>query len=78
MGTEEPTDYVRIKRVLDAFKEKNIRVSAEAKVKLIEIINKKIQEIIDSIINKLPKYTRGANKGELKRKTIKLIDLEDI
>ncbi|MHA1230289.1 MAG: hypothetical protein ACTSRP_04215 [Candidatus Helarchaeota archaeon] len=78
MSDENIIDYVRLTRVWDSFKAKEIRVSSEAKPKIIEILNKVVDKKIKEIIDKLPKYTKGANVGALKRKTIKLEDLEGL
>ncbi|MHA1649341.1 MAG: hypothetical protein ACTSYB_04025 [Candidatus Helarchaeota archaeon] len=69
-------EYVRPTKVWAYFKEKGIRISADAKTKLLEILNTQITAELDKVIDKLPKYTKGQNKGELKRKTIKLDDLK--
>ncbi|MFX1294950.1 MAG: hypothetical protein ACFFD2_08885 [Promethearchaeota archaeon] len=68
-------EYVKPTKVWAYFKEKDIRISGNAKPKLIELLNNHITSEIDAIINKLPRYTQGQNKGELKRKTIKLEDI---
>jgi len=68
-------EYVRPTKVWAYFKEKGVRVSGEAKPKIIEILNKSISSELDSIIDKLPKFTKGGHIGEPKRKTIKVEDL---
>ncbi len=68
-------EYVRPTKVWAYFKEKGIRISGDAKVKLLELLNNNITSELDTVIGKLPKISRGQNKGELKRKTIKVEDL---
>jgi hypothetical protein len=68
-------EYVRPTKVWAYFKEKGIRISGDAKVKLLELLNNSITSELDTVIGKLPKISRGQNKGELKRKTIKVEDL---
>ena len=78
MSDSEPIDYVRVSKILQYFKAKEIRVASEAKAKIQKIINSEIEKIINTIIEKLPTVSKGPNKGQLKRKTIKLEDLEGI
>ncbi len=69
-------EYVQKSKVWAYFKEKGVRVSGEAKPKIIELLNQGISIEIEKIIEKLPKFSKGQNKGEPKRKTIKLEDLK--
>ncbi len=68
-------EYIRPTKIMAYFKEKGIRVSGDAKVELIKKLNESIEKNINNIIDKLPKITKGDNKGELKRKTIMPDDL---
>ncbi len=56
-------------------KEKGIRIAGDAKPELMKKLNALISSKIEEIIDKLPKLTKGENKGEFKRKTIKIEDL---
>ncbi|MHA2011765.1 MAG: hypothetical protein ACTSWG_05335, partial [Candidatus Helarchaeota archaeon] len=71
-------DYIRISKIVSTFREKEIRISAEAKPKIVQILNKAVYEKINEIIDTLPKWSRGAKKGNIKRKTIRLEDLEKL
>ncbi|MHA1131198.1 MAG: hypothetical protein ACTSQI_17220 [Candidatus Helarchaeota archaeon] len=68
-------EYVRPTKVWAYLKEKGVRISADAKPKLLEFLNSTITSNLETVIEKLPKFTKGQNKGELKRKTIKPSDL---
>ncbi|MFX1295679.1 MAG: hypothetical protein ACFFD2_12610 [Promethearchaeota archaeon] len=69
-------EYVRPTKVWAYFKEKGIRISGEAKPKLLDILNNCITAELDKTIEKLPKYSKGQKVGEIKRKTIKIEDLK--
>lgn len=69
-------EYVRSTKLWAFFKEKGIRVSGEAKPKIIETVNSAIETQLEGFIDKLPRYSKGEHKGEIKRKTIKLDDLK--
>ncbi len=68
-------EYVRPTKVQAYFKEKGIRVSGDAKPKVIELLNNSVEAALNEVIDKLPKFSKGEHKGELKRKTIKPEDL---
>ena len=68
-------DYIRPTKVWAYFKTKEIRVSGDAKPALIQLLNKAITAELEKVIDKLPKFSKGQNIGEPKRKTIKLEDL---
>ena len=68
-------EIVRPTKVWAYIKEKGIRVSADAKPKIIQMLNIEVAKEIDNIIDKLPKFSKGQKKGEIKRKTIKPEDL---
>jgi len=76
-GGKKPVgaDYIRPTKVWAYFKSKEIRVSGDAKPKLVQILNDAITAELEKVINKLPKFSKGQNIGEPKRKTIKLEDL---
>jgi hypothetical protein len=67
--------YIRPTKVWAYFKEKGIRVSGDAKPKLIKILNDSLNVELDKVIDKLPKFSKGQKEGEPKRKTIQLEDL---
>ena len=69
-------EYVRPTKVWAYFKEKGIRISGEAKPKLLELLNQVVNSELDKVIDALPKFSKGQKKGELKRKTIKAEDLK--
>jgi len=68
-------DYIRPTKVWAYFKTKEIRISGDAKQKLIQILNNAVTAELDKAIDKLPKFSKGQKEGEPKRKTIKLEDL---
>ncbi|MBD3227862.1 MAG: hypothetical protein GF329_06710 [Candidatus Lokiarchaeota archaeon] len=78
MSEEEILNYVRLTKVWDTFRDMEARISGEAKPKIIDLLNKTVYEKIGEIIDTLPKKSKGPNKGELKRKTIKVEDLEKL
>ncbi|MHA1270009.1 MAG: hypothetical protein ACTSPY_09515 [Candidatus Helarchaeota archaeon] len=78
MSDEEILEYIRTTKVWESFRKKEVRISGEAKPKIIQIINKAVFDKINTIIDTLPKLSKGPNKGSLKRKTIKLEDLEGL
>lgn len=47
-----------------------IRISANAKDKVMEYLDQKVAEGVQELIEKLPKKSKGDSKGELKRITI--------
>lgn len=68
-------EYVRPTKVWLFFKEKGIRISADAKLRILELLNIGITAELEKVIGKLPKFSKGQRKGEIKRKTIKVEDL---
>ncbi|MHA1820349.1 MAG: hypothetical protein ACTSU2_15045 [Promethearchaeota archaeon] len=64
--------YVRTSIVKSLFVEGDtkIRISADAKDKVWEYLDKKVEEGVKELINKLPRKSKGEKKGELKRITI--------
>ncbi|NVM27979.1 MAG: hypothetical protein HWN65_03970 [Candidatus Helarchaeota archaeon] len=67
---------MRPTKVWAHFKEKAVRVSGDAKPKIIEMLNDAVGSELDKMIEKLPKFSKGQKKGEIKRKTIKPEDLK--
>ena len=76
--SEEIHKYVRLTKVWDSFKEKGIRIAGDTKPLIIDLLNKYIFEKIGEISDTLPKISKGPNKGNMKRKTIKPEDLEGL
>jgi len=76
-------EYVRVSKVKELFKrmegdnEISIRISKEAKSKVMEFIDTKIKEGVEELIDKLPVKSKGDKKGQLSRITIKLNDFEE-
>lgn len=70
--------YVRTSLVKDLFVygDQKIRISSEAKAKVYEFLDKKVEEGVKEIIGKIPTKIKGDNKGELRRITILLEDFE--
>lgn len=69
-------EFIRPTKMMAYLKEKEIRISAEAKPKLIKSLNNKIKLELDNIIDKLPRFSKGEKQGKLKRITIKPEDVE--
>lgn len=69
--------YIRSSIIKELFVmgDQKIRVSAEAKGKVYEFLDKKVEDGVKAIIAKLPTKSKGDNKGELKRITILPEDL---
>jgi hypothetical protein len=70
--------YVRVSKIKELLKEgeQKIRIAGEAKEKVAEFLDKAVEEAIKSIINKLPRKSKGDSKGELKRITIQAEDFK--
>lgn len=71
--------YVRTSIVRDLFQEgeQKIRISADAKPMVYEYLDNKVQEGVKELIDKLPRKSKGANKGDFKRVTIQERDFEE-
>ena len=69
--------YIRSSIVKELFVEgeTKIRISADAKDKVYEYLDKKVEEAVKVLIDKLPRKSKGDSKGELKRITILPEDL---
>ncbi len=61
---------------MDDKTDKKIRVSGEAKGKVHEFLDTALEEACQRLIDKLPRKSKGPNKGELKRITLKPRDFE--
>lgn len=70
--------YIRISKIRDLLVEgeTKIRVSGDAKDDLAEYLDKAIEQAAKDLIDKLPRKSKGKEKGELKRITIKTEDLK--
>lgn len=68
-------DFVRPTFVQRALREEGLRVSKDARPKLMEILNKTIKEDIDRIKQQLPSFKSGEKEGMKKRVTIKPEDV---
>lgn len=74
---EQRQKFVRPTYVHQAFTEEGLRVSKDARPKIIEILNKKIKEDIEAIKSQIPTFTKGEKSGEKKRITIKPEDISE-
>lgn len=54
-----------------------IRISSEAQEAVYEYLDNAVAKAVKELIGKLPKVSKGANKGSLKRITIKKEDVLD-
>jgi len=70
--------YVRVSKIRELLVEGDtkIRVSGEAKDKINKYLDDAIEAAVKVLIEKLPRKSKGGNKGELKRITIKPEDFE--
>ena len=68
--------FVRATYVKNALKREGLRLSSDAKDKLLEYLNNKVMEGIQEVKNKLPRFTKGPRKDELKRTTIRIEDFK--
>lgn len=55
-----------------------MRISGEAKDKIMEFLDKAVEKGVKELIDKLPKKSKGPEKGGLKRITLQLEDLQGI
>ncbi len=55
-----------------------LRISGEAKDKIMEYLDKAVEKGVKELIDKLPKKSKGPEKGELKRITLQLDDLQGL
>lgn len=75
-NSEKENQFVRFTYVKKALRNEGLRLSLEAKNKLIDYLNQKVLDGIHEIRQKLPKFKKGPRKDQLKRTTIKLEDLK--
>jgi formaldehyde-activating enzyme involved in methanogenesis len=70
--------YIRTSKIKDLMVEGDtkIRISGDAKDKLAEYLDEAIAEAVKHLIEKLPRKTKGSEKGELKRITLQMTDFE--
>jgi len=71
--------YIRVSKIKELFieGETKIRISGEAKDKVHEFIDLAVGVAVKELIDKLPRKSKGASKGELKRITIQLDDFKE-
>ena len=80
MAKKYETKYIYKSRVKNGFVDESgnkLRISGEAKEAFYKYIDEKVDEALKSLVDKLPRKQRGKHKGELKRITLKLEDLEE-
>ena len=72
------TKYIRTSKIRELFVlgDKKVRVSAEAIDKVNEFLDQAVIKGVQEIIDRIPKKTKGDNKGELKRITVIAEDFE--
>lgn len=70
--------YIRVSKIKDLFVEgeQKIRISSDAKDLVHEYLDGKVEEGVKELIDKLPRKSKGKNKGELKRITLMPKDFE--
>lgn len=70
--------YIRISKIRDLLVEGDtkIRVSGDAKDQLAEFFDKAVEKAVKDLIEKLPRKSKGSQKGSLKRITIQAEDFE--
>jgi histone H3/H4 len=70
--------YIRISKIRDLLVEGDtkIRVSGDAKDHLAEYFDKAVEKAVKDLIDKLPRKSKGAEKGQLKRITIQEEDFK--
>ncbi len=76
-GEEQPPkqEFVKPTFVQRAFNDEGLRVSSEAKPKLMALLNDAIKRDIDRIKQQIPTISKGDNEGKRKRVTIKAEDV---
>lgn len=65
-------------RTLFEYQGQKIRISGDAKDKVMEYLDKAVEKGVLDLIDKLPKKSKGPQKGELKRITLQAEDLGDL
>jgi hypothetical protein len=68
--------YVRMSIVKEllVYNDTKIRIAGEAKGKVAEFLDQAIAKAVKEMINKLPRKSKGDNKGELSRITLQADD----
>ncbi len=73
--------YIRVTKVKDLLfdeqTDKKIRVAGDAKGLVYEFLDEAVKNACQDLVNKLPRKSKGPNKGELKRITLKPRDFEE-
>ncbi len=71
--------YIRVSKIKDLLAEddKKIRIAGDAKDLVYEFLDKAVQQACKDLIDKLPRKSKGSNKGELKRITLQPEDFEE-
>ena len=64
--------YIRVSKIKELLVEddQKIRVAGDAKALVFEFLDNAVMAACKELINKLPRKSKGSNKGELKRITI--------
>ena len=65
-------------RTLFEYEGQKIRISGDAKDKVMAYLDKMVEDGVKELIDKLPKKSKGAQKGELKRITLQAEDLGEL
>ena len=70
--------YIRISKIRDLLVEgeTKIRIAGDAKDDLAEYLDKAVANAAKDLIDKLPRKSKGKEKGELKRITLKADDFK--
>ncbi len=75
------TKYIRVTKIKDILvddqTDKKIRVAGDAKDLVYEYLDNAVVQACQDLVNKLPRKSKGANKGDLKRITLKPRDFEN-
>ncbi len=67
--------YANRVRTLFVEEGQNLRIGGEAKDKVMEYLDKTVETAVKKLVATLPRRGRGLKKGELRRITLKLDDL---
>lgn len=75
---EYTAKYIRISKIRDLLVEGDtkIRVAGDAKDQLAEFLDKAVEKAAKELIDKLPRKSKGTEKGQLKRITIQAEDFK--
>ena len=71
--------YIRVSKIRELLieDEQKIRIAGDAKDLVYEFLDKAVAAGCKDLIDKLPRKSKGSNKGELKRITITKADFEE-